>query len=104
MAVLFVECNVTFLGPGRHKLQKIILQNVGDNMFFSSKFAAWRVLAVALAITLWGFGSPALRAEHSHDVGQGCCPAPKPVCPAPKPVCPAPKPPEPICCPEPHLQ
>src|SRR4030095_15077706 len=71
--------------------------NVGDNMYFSSKFVAWRVLAVAFALTLWGFGSQALRAEDGHGCGQKTCPAAKPVCPAPKP-------PEPICCPAPVLE
>ena len=86
--------NILWAGAVTH--YKKTFCNVGDNMYFSSKFVAWRVLAVALALTLWGFGSPALRAEE----GQGC---PQKTCPAPKPVCPAPKPPEPICCPAPVL-
>jgi len=70
-------------------------------MYLSSKLATSRVLAVALAITLWGFGLPTLQAKQ-----QGCCPAPvvreKPTvqcCPAPvlreKPSVP----PAAACCP-----
>src|SRR6476620_7027305 len=70
-------------------------------MYLLAILATSRVLAVALAITLWGFGLPTLQAKQ-----QGCCPAPvvreKPTvqcCPAPvlreKPTVP----PAAACCP-----
>src|SRR4029434_6160050 len=70
-------------------------------MYLLSKLSTSRMLAVALAVTLWGLGSPALQAMQ-----QGCCPAPvvreKPTvqcCPAPvlreKPSVP----PAAACCP-----
>src|SRR5262245_32424832 len=86
-------------GPS-HTVTRKSLQFLGGSMYFLSKHTAGRVLAVALAVSLWGFGSSALQAKEHKDHSNGCgCPAPQPpCCPAPKPVCPAPKPP---CCPAP---
>jgi hypothetical protein len=78
-------------------------------MYVSSRLGTWQVLAVALVITLGGFGSPALQAEQQKGCQQGQkeCPAPalqKPTVSAP--CCPAPvvrqkpaQPPAPTCCP-----
>jgi len=95
-------------------------------MYLLSKLAISRVLAVVLAMTLFGFGVPALQAKHKNhnasqtqtiesqtvetvETSQGQCPAPVRQKPTPPPMCcPAPvreKPtPPPVCCPAPVLQ
>src|SRR5262245_35089538 len=72
-------------------------------MYLLSKLASSKVLAIALAVTLLGFGTPILQA------GQDSCPAPvvrekptPPPCPCPPPI--VREKPAPPCCPAPVLR
>src|SRR5262249_54038701 len=67
-------------------------------MNVSSRVSGWRILAIALVVTLWGYGATALQAKDHKDQS---CPKPQ-SCPAP--VLERPSPVQAPCCAMPSVQ